>query len=210
MKDILQKALKQLKNALEDMEKRYKVKYYIVGGILSNLYAVFRLTQDIDFVIDIQSQNITLKEYFTILQNYDFIPVQKWDKAEILAQESNLLQYFDKNQRVKFDNYIIDRNSQNPYSRLGPIGLKRRTREKLFGITFWVASKEDYILSKLVFGGWQDYSDALGCWMRFSESLDLNYLASTSKELNVLSQFNLLKSGVSDPDEYFTRLNHQN
>jgi hypothetical protein len=210
VKDILQKALRQLKNALEDMEKRYKVMYYIVGGILSNLYAVFRLTQDIDFVIDIQSQNITLKEYFTILQNYDFIPVQNWDKAETLAKESNLLQYFDKNQRVKFDNYIIDRNSQSPYSRLGPIGLKRRMREKLFGITFWVASKEDYILSKLVFGGWQDYSDALGCWMRFSESLDLNYLTSTSKELNVLLQFNLLKSGITDPDEYFAKLNHQN
>jgi hypothetical protein len=207
MKDILQKALDQLITALEDMEKKYNVKYYLVGGILSNLYTVFRLTQDIDFVIDIQSQNITINEYITILQNYDFIPMQNWDKAETLAQETNLLQFFDKNQRVKFDNYLIDRNDQNPYSRLGPIGLIRRKREKLFGITFWVASKEDYILSKLVFGGWQDYSDALGCWMRFSEVLDLDYLVSTSKKLNVLPQFELLKSGITDPDEYFERLN---
>jgi len=61
-------------------------------------------------------------------------------------------------------------------------------------------------MQKLVFGGWQDYSDALGCWMRFSNKLDVNYLSITSKLLNVFEEFTLLKSGINDPDEYFRRL----
>jgi hypothetical protein len=133
--------------------------------------------------------------------------MQDWKQAELIAQETNLLQYFDKNQRVKFDNYIINRTSHSTYKKLGSIGLKRRKREKLFGIECWVASKEDFILSKLVLGGWQDYSDALGCWLRFLDSLDFNYLVKTSKILNVTRELKLLTSGINDPDEFFKRLN---
>ena len=54
-------------------------------------------------------------------------------------------------------------HSKNRYKQIGPIALKRRVRIDLSDKECWVTSKEDFILSKLVFGGWQDYSDALGC-----------------------------------------------
>ena len=89
---------------------------------------------------------------------------------------------------------------------MGPIGLKRRVREKVFGIDCWVTSKEDFILSKLVFGGWQDYTDALGCWLRYKDELDNVYLDSVSNELKIQREYALLISGIEDPDEFFEKL----
>ena len=208
MKNIIPKALEQLISTLEDIEKKYGIKYYLVGGILVNIYSIFRITQDIDFVVDIHSQRIDIKQYISILKGYFFIPIQDWHQAESLAQETQIIQYFDQNERVKFDNYILDRVSQSKYKRIGPIALKRRVRDKIFNIDCWVASKEDFIISKLVFGGWQDYSDALACWMRFSSDLDVKYMEEFSKELGIKKELNLLKSGIEDPDEYFKKLNN--
>ncbi len=71
----------------------------------------------------------------------------------------------------------------------------------------WVTSKEVFILSKLVYGGWQDYTDALGCWLRFEKKLDLNYLIRMSNEFDIQKEYDLLKSGIDDPDEYFEKIN---
>ncbi len=53
-------AFKQLINFLEDLERKRKVKYFVVGGILTNIYSDFRITRDIDFVVDIDSVNISI------------------------------------------------------------------------------------------------------------------------------------------------------
>ena len=89
---------------------------------------------------------------------------------------------------------------------MSAIALDRRVRRKLFEIECWVASKEDFILSKLVFGGWQDYADALGCWMRFNKELDRDYLLKISKDLGIYKEFKLISSGVNDPDDFFKKL----
>ena len=96
---------------------------------------------------------------------------------------------------------------KSKYKRIGPIALKRRIRVNFADIECWAASKEDFILSKLVFGGWQDYSDALACWIRFNDILDILYLDKISKELGIQKEFNLLKSGIDDPDDYFKQIN---
>ncbi len=207
MSDFLRSAFKQLVYALEEMEQKNGIKYYIVGGILANIYTVFRLTQDIDFVTDTETPRISINKYISLLKKYNFIPLHDWEQAEILADESGILQYFDENQRVKFDNYFIERGSRSKFKKLGPIGLQRRVREIMFGQECWVASKEDFIISKLIFGGWQDYSDALGCWIRFKDVLDLSYLDLKSRELKIQKEYGLLKSGIEDPDEFFEELN---
>lgn len=207
MKDILIKALKQLITFLERNEKKLGIKYYLVGGILVNLYAVFRATQDIDFVVDIQSNEIKIEQYVSLLENNKFLPLQDWNTTISLARETNLIQYFDEQNLVKFDNYLIDKYDSSVYKKIGPTALNRRLKEKLFNIECWVASKEDFIIGKLVYGGWQDYSDALGCWMRYQKKMDLEYLEKTSKMLGIYREYELLKSGIDDPDEYFEKIN---
>jgi hypothetical protein len=206
MESTYKNALQQIIDFLENLEVNENIKYYLVGGILANLYSDFRITKDIDFVIDFNSSNIDINRYISLLQKNNFNPYQDWNTTMILAMESKIIQFLDKTNTVKYDNHIIERSSGNKYKKIGPIGLKRRVREKVFNIECWVASKEDFIMSKLVYGGWQDYTDALGCWMRFSKTLDLPYLNKISLNLGVQKEFKLLQSGIDDPDEYFKKI----
>ena len=206
MESTYKQAFLQIINFLEDLERNKDFAYYLVGGILVNIYSDFRITRDIDIVIDLQSSNITLSDYITLLENNNFRPLQDWGTTLILAQETNIIQFLDQSDTVRYDNHIVIKFSNNKYRKMGPIGLKRRIREKIFDIDCWVISKEDFILSKLVFGGWQDYTDALGCWLRFQDDLNKDYLENTSKELEMQREFALLKSGVDDPDDFFEQL----
>jgi hypothetical protein len=207
MESTYKKAFIQIINFLENLEKKEEIKYYLVGGVLVNIYSDLRLTQDIDIVIDFHSSNLNLEAYINILKINEFNPFQDWSSAIILARETNIVQFLDKSDTVRYDNHIVVRHSRNKFKRMGSIGLKRRVREKIFGMECWATSKEDFILSKLVFGGWQDYCDALGCWMRFNDELDTSYLKELSKELEISKEYNLLISGIEDPDEYFEKLN---
>ncbi|KKM78478.1 hypothetical protein LCGC14_1359550 [marine sediment metagenome] len=206
MNEILPSALKQIINFLEKLEKENFINYYLVGGILVNIYSVFRITQDIDFVVDLISNEMNIESYILQLQKFEFSPLQDWKTTISLAKQSKIIQFFDKQDVVKFDNYIIDKIDRNKYKRIGPIALKRRLREKLFNIECWVVSKEDFIISKLVYGGWQDYTDALGCWMRFSETLDVPYMEKVGKNLEIKRELDLLMSGIDDPDDYFKQI----
>ncbi len=135
--------------------------------------------------------------------------MQDWKKTLILARETNIIQFLDKSDTVRYDNHIVVKFSSNKYKKVGPIGLKKRVRERLFGIEYWITSKEDSILSKLVFGGWQDYTDALGCWLRFQNDLDKDYLEVVSKQLDIEQEYSLLKSRIDDPDDFFYLLRVQ-
>lgn len=203
-----EKAFYQIVNFLEKSEREFGIKYYLVGGILVSIYSETRTTQDIDFVVDIYSVNHNIDSYIELLKKNEFYPIKDWDSASKLARDIQLLQFLDKQQVIKFDNYIIDQKSHSKYKKIGPIGLKRRVRIDFGGLDCWVASKEDYILSKLVFGGWQDYADALGCWLRFQDKLDTKYLKLISKELGIHREYTLLVSGVNDPDDFFNKLNN--
>lgn len=208
MEIVYKNAFFQIIDFLERIERENKIKYYLVGGILVSLYSDIRATHDIDFVVDLYSVDYNIESYIELLKQNNFNPLQDWYTTAILAKDTQLLQYLDKQERVKLDNYIIDRRSTSKYKRIGPIALKRRVRLTILDHDFWATSKEDFILSKLVFGGWQDYTDALGCWMRFNEGLDLLYMNQTSQELRIQRELELLKSGIDDPDEYFEKINN--
>jgi len=207
MESNYKEALKQIIDFLENLEENQGIKYFLVGGILVNLCSDFRTTRDIDLAIDFSNANIKSNEYIDLLQDNNFFPYQDWQSTKILAQETNLIQFLDKSESVRYDNHIILKFSMNKYKKIGALSLNNRVRDKIFGIECWVVSKEDFLLSKLVYGGWQDYTDALGCWLRFKNELNISYLKQGSKKLTIEREFNLLISGIDDPDEYFEKLN---
>ena len=206
MENTYKQAFLQIIDFLEGLEENKGVKYYLVGGVLVNLYSDFRITRGIDIVIDLQSSNIILADYISLLEKNNFHPLQDWKTTLFLAREINIIQFLDKSDTVRYDNHIVVKISSNKYKKMGPIGLKKRVRERVFGIECWVTSKEDFILSKLVYGGWQDYTDALGCWLRFQNEIDKDYLEFVSSQLDIEQEYLLLKSGIDDPDDFFNRL----
>ena len=84
--------------------------------------------------------------------------------------------------------------------------MKKRVRERIFNIESWVSSKEYFILSNLIFGGDQNYADALGCLLRFKDELDEDYLELVSNQLDIKHEYLFLKSGMDNPDDFFNRL----
>ncbi|HDZ17944.1 MAG TPA: hypothetical protein ENH75_06630 [archaeon] len=209
MESTYKQAFLQIIDFLEGLEENKDFKYYLVGGILVNLYSDFRIIRAIDIVIDLPSSKITLADYISLLGKNNFHAMQDWRTTLILARETNIIQFLDKTDTVRYDNHIVVKFSSNKYKKMGPIGLKKRVRERLFGIECWVTSKEDFLLSKLVYGGWQDYTDALGCWLRFQNEIDKDYLEIVSKQLDIEPEYSLLKSGIDDPDDFFNRLRDQ-
>lgn len=199
-------ALIQIITFLERLEETHKIKYHLVGGILVNLYSDFRTTRDIDLAISFKESSISTNDYIELLKQNNFKAYQDWESAKTLAKEISMIQFLDTSETIRFDNHIVVYSTPNQYKKIGPLSMKRRVRATVFGVECWVSSKEDFILSKLVYGGWQDYRDALGCWMRFKEDLDIPYLKEKSKLLNIEKEFTLLESGIEDPDEFFERL----
>ena len=191
MESTYKKAFVQIIDFLEKLERHNGLSYYLVGGIMVNIYSDFRITRDIDVVIDLELSNLRISEYILLLEQNEFHPFQDWNTSLILAKQTNMIRFLDRSDTIRYDNHIIIRTSYDKYKKMGPIGLNRRVREKIFGIECWVTSKEDFILSKLVYGGWQDYTDALGCWLRFQEELDKEYLEKISKELDINREYSL-------------------
>ncbi len=153
MENYYKNALKQIIEFLNVLEETQDVKYYLVGGILVNIYADYRDTRDIDLAIDFHSSKININDYINLLQENGFNPFQDWISTKLLADETKIIQFMDKSDTVRYDNHIIERFGRNKFKKMGPLGLQRRVREKKFGIECWVASKEDFILSKLLYGG---------------------------------------------------------
>ena len=206
MESSFKQAFSQIFEFLEDLEAKTAFKYYFVGGILVSLYSDVRITRDIDIIIDLNSSNITLADCISLLEKNYFHPLQDWATTLFVAKQTNKIRFLDKTTTVRLVNQIIVESSNDKYIRMGPIGLKNRVREKLFGNECWVASKEDFLLCNVVLGGNQNYTDALGCYLRFKNELDKDYLESVSSKLDLVHEFSFLESGMDNPDKFFDRL----
>ena len=76
MESSYKKAFNQSIEFLENFEKEEGVEYYLVEGILVNIYSELRITQDIDLVIDFHSSKLNLESYIQMLKLHEFKPFQ--------------------------------------------------------------------------------------------------------------------------------------
>lgn len=177
----------------EELEQEKWLSYFVVGGTLTSSYAQARQTQDIDFVIKILVEGNVKQSLGEKLNEAGFQPFSTWESTLEGLEENHFLNFLDPSGLVKIDLSVIPVHPRNKYERLGPLELERRIRADIFGVNCWIQSKEDFILSKLVYGGIQDYRDALGCWIRYSGKFDLNYLENQARIFNVEREFESLR-----------------
>ena len=107
MVNYFKDAFKQIIDFLELLEKQQSIKYYIVGGVLVNIYSTYRDTRDIDLAIDIHSSKIDVNTYINLLHEYDFNPIQDWSSTKINAYETDIIKFMDKSETIFYDNHII-------------------------------------------------------------------------------------------------------
>ena len=91
MESTYKRAFQQIINFLEDLEENREFRYYLVGGILVNIYSDFRITRDIDIVIDLKPNGIDLASYISLLEKNEFNPIQDWQSTLLIARETNII-----------------------------------------------------------------------------------------------------------------------
>lgn len=126
-----------LKMVCQRLEKA-GIPYMITGSIASNLYAVPRMTRDVDIVIQIKNEDAgRMTEIF----KQDFYVDQ--DSIEEAIERQGMFNIIHNQYVFKVD-FIIRKNSA--YRELE---FQRKRQTEMEGVPIWVVAPEDLILSKL-------------------------------------------------------------
>ena len=167
-------------DVLKDVCERLEgigVAYMLTGSMAMNYYAQPRMTRDIDFVIEVEPAH-SAKLVAAFESDY-YVPREPLEQEIATRGMFNLL-HLDS--VIKVDLVV---RKDNPYRRLE---FERRALVALPGFKTWIASKEDLILSKLV---WAKAGDSE------LQRRDVRNLLSTSAELAYLRQW-AVGLGVDD------------
>jgi len=151
--------------------EKYKIPYFIIGGIAAGVLGEPRATGDVDI-------NIKLKKNFI----KDFLRYA--DKAGFTFDESEVMQKVKETGTFKFwyGGFHIDFIISS--TQLEENALKRMCRIKLFGIMANFPSPEDLLLSKIVSGRAIDIFDAENIAKRYQGKLDKKYLLDWAMKLS--------------------------
>ncbi len=174
--------LELLKRVCTSLDKR-DISYMITGSIAMNIYAIPRMTRDIDFVVDLSLSRID--------EFIDLFPDSYFNKDAIKDEvmRQGIFNIIDHSTGFKLD-FILRKNTE--YSKLA---FTRRKRIAELDTELWVISLEDLIIAKII---WiqhyqsdkqiQDIENLL-----LNPDKDMNYILKWCNEMN-LKTYNLLEN----------------
>lgn len=165
------------------------VEYMIGGSVASSIYGEPRTTRDVDIVIAVD--DTSLRELF---QRFDrdlvYIDEPTHDQPIRAGQMFNLL---DLRGGWKVD-LVVRKN--RPFS---VVEFGRRQQLNVLGVTAWVASVEDVILTKLEWaalsGSSRQIDDVRGIVAVQGEALDVAYLRNWADQLQLGASLESCLSG---------------
>ena len=194
MESLYFKALSAFISLFEELEKKFGYKYMLVGGVLTSIYAEARQTQDVDILIQAHLNQESLLNFRNSFRKYKFQPLTNWEDVFLSWDSNQFIQILDPDGIVKLDINLAGLAPTNDsiYEKIKFLALENRKRDNFDGLSCWIQGKEDFILSKLVYGGYQDYKDALACWIRHSQKLNVEYLLQNAQDLGIEEVYNAL------------------
>ncbi len=164
-----------------------KIEYVIVGGLVAIFYGVPRTTMDIDIIIQIPEDRI--KGFVEFLKKNDFFANE--DDMKTAFKEKSHCTIEDKKSLIRLDVKGI-------YTEFDKGTLKRKGSFNYKDTKMYLASPEDTIASKLLFGSEQDIKDVEGIYVRQKGRLDSQYLKKVCKNLGVYKEFLKMKKRVEE------------
>ena len=166
--------------------ERMGIDYAIIGGVAVSSWGTPRTTRDLDVIIVLETKNIdklseNLREMGFSIDTNDF-------KGSL--QEKTHFTIFDRHSE-----YHID--AKGVYNKFDALTVQNRAVVPYEGHTMHIASAEDTVAHKLLFGGYQDVKDAESILLRQSE-LDMNYLEELCKDMGVIDEFEIIRKKIKD------------
>lgn len=165
-------------------------KFHLTGGLASSFYGEPRFTQDIDIVIRIEIGD-SLNQLIEDLKKLFVIDAAAIEDA---VRRKSIFQALHEGTMIKIDFHVGEAIKGE---------LERsRSEEILTGLVVPIVSKEDAILSKLIWirkGSDKSRHDVKGMLKR-SGKIDLDYLSNKALELGVENLLNAIKNEL-DTDQ---------
>lgn len=197
-------AFSEIITLFEELENGYNFPYMLVGGVLTPIYAESRQTLDVDILVHIQINEQNKKVLTRVLEKHGFQPVLSWEDTFLDWKSLKYIQFLDRRGLVKIDVVFLDSLSKGKtiHEMMKTLTFSNRDRITIQGIDCWATSKEDFILSKLVYRGYQDYKDALACWVRYNQELDTEYLEKNAVHLQVEQELQYIVQTIPVDDVF--------
>jgi hypothetical protein len=154
-----------------------RIDYMIIGGYALPFYGRIRTTVDLDLAVAVKTQE-KFNALLNLLRATDFEPT-------ICSPNNPLIVAVDRKEEIEFelwtkpDGIVFDEQT-----------LRRRRKAQLNeGISAWVVSAEDFIVTKLARPerGVIDEQDVKSVLVRQEGKLDWNYLEKRAKDAQVLT-----------------------
>lgn len=158
------------------------IPYMVSGSLAMNAYTIPRMTRDIDIVIDIGVDDIG--KFLPIFDRYFYINPKTVDEE---VRRRGMFNAIDHRSGYKVD-FVVRKNSE--YRRLE---FGRRTRNEILGVSTWLVTVEDLIISKFIWIQDIQSDKQLEDIRNLLENLtvDVPYVKRWIKELN-LNTFDIL------------------
>lgn len=181
------RSLEEVVKEISKILNKNRIEYVIVGAVAVCSWGNIRTTRDVDVILMI---NVDGAERLVKVFKEKGFSLSKAD-AEDALKEKTYFTIFDN-----LSDYHID--ATGIYNENNLQTIKNRKKIKIDGVTCYIASPEDTIASKLLFGSEQDIKDAEGICARQSGKLNTNYLGSRCKNLGVYKEFLVMKKRVEE------------
>ena len=164
-------------------------KFHLTGGFAASFYGEPRFTQDIDFVIQINDN----RELPELVQDISSKFIIDFDAVIDAVQRNSIFQALHKMTMIKIDFHVGEAI---------PGELDRSRKEEILsGVMVPLVSKEDAILSKLIWiskGSHKSKRDVI-MMLRRPEGIDFDYLNIQASKLSVET---ILKELSLEVDKY--------
>ncbi len=162
--------------------------YVIVGGLAAIVHGRLRSTVDVDVVINLQSSDTaSVARLVSAFRRHD-LDILEHEIISSLNERSHF-SVFDTKSPLRVD-------AKGVYTRLDSMALEHHRKAKLLDLDVWVASPEDTIIAKLIYGSPQDIEDATSIIINLLEKLDFEYLNKRAKQEKVHQQLKELLRNI--------------
>jgi hypothetical protein len=180
-KRVLRGVVKATSQALN----RLGLDYVLVGGVAVSGWGVVRTTEDVDVIVDLKEKDA---DRFAHEFAESGFRVTVTDISAALRERSHFT-IFDNHSTYRID-------AKGAYEESARETLASKRPILVEGVKTYLASPEDTIANKLLYGSEQDLRDAEGILARQSGKLDLDRLRNLCRKLGVLGELSNLEKRV--------------
>ncbi len=182
--------MKKIKEVLETTTEylnRKDIDYVLVGGIAVIVYGNPRTTVDLDLIVQMDEEDI--EDFASYLRKEGFF-CDPSDMREAFRNRTHFSAE-EKGSLFRLDiKGVYDSGARRT--------LKNRKKVEYDGIIMYVASPEDTISHKLLYGSEQDIEDAESIYVRQDDKLDQDYLEKVCEEMGVGEELEEIKKETEE------------